>query len=840
MSEQAATSVIRVFVSSTFIDMQAERDFLVNRVFPDIRRQCADKGIDFEAIDLRWGVSGESNDAQVLAHCLDQIEGCVPYLFALIGGRYGWVPGEKPENAAVLEADERESSVTEIEIRRFENSVAQSGRQKRLLVALRSPELTQSLGVDQTREPAARARLEAMRGALARTDDAFEYADLDTLDVQVRAFFVAEADMLAKQLCTPARQIDARQNGYLNLLRIPGLGRLPLPLAFEAGEGERAPIDEEGLLAAFGRQRLQLLLGGPGSGKTSLCAALAQRWAEADGERRVLRLHIGATGELSLNGVLRDLYQLADAGAPEDWADGLVRALDAEARPTLIVLDGVERLIRWNEKQPSTAALIGHQPFQLLLTLHKLLGAQCEPFVLLACDPAVQADNALGTLLGVRTLEIDPYAPACAFGVTRIGPLDARLRSDFATQFFSFRGKHLNRDHVALIARAHHIVDLDTLYLACDRLRRFGELNPVKKEQDSFIAARIGDLFQQSREQAVAALVRELRSASGLDPAKVDAVLHLLAVSKYGLPATELIVLAASLSGHVVTLRDWAVIEGMLGPLLARSSTRMQFKNVDTLAQVLALLDAASLERARGALVEYLLAKVGAAGLHGVFSVTVDAVYPNELAWQLGALQGNQGWRHLLSPLGMVAWFVRDYEMSILEMSEAFEASAVEQAFAEAPDDMDELATIAQFRQASRDVLGCAVALTASRFERALEGSLLAMSGPEVALRGRAKRAVRTTNCALSAALQDGWPCPPNCHGAVISTIALLETVIDQDGAGSVRIAPLRALLADLLAAAAEYAQKENRSSYQADPMEVIECAVRGLEQKLGKVVGGV
>ncbi len=36
---------IRVFVSSTFRDMQAEREELVKRVFPQVRRVCEQRGV---------------------------------------------------------------------------------------------------------------------------------------------------------------------------------------------------------------------------------------------------------------------------------------------------------------------------------------------------------------------------------------------------------------------------------------------------------------------------------------------------------------------------------------------------------------------------------------------------------------------------------------------------------------------------------------------------------------------------------------------------------------------------------------------------------------------------
>ena len=41
----AQERVIRVFVSSTFRDMQAERDHLVKIIFPHLRKLCAERGV---------------------------------------------------------------------------------------------------------------------------------------------------------------------------------------------------------------------------------------------------------------------------------------------------------------------------------------------------------------------------------------------------------------------------------------------------------------------------------------------------------------------------------------------------------------------------------------------------------------------------------------------------------------------------------------------------------------------------------------------------------------------------------------------------------------------------
>jgi len=65
---------IRVFISSTFNDMQDERDHLVKKVFPVIRAHCEKAGIGFTEVDLRWGItSEESAEGKVLSICLEEI-----------------------------------------------------------------------------------------------------------------------------------------------------------------------------------------------------------------------------------------------------------------------------------------------------------------------------------------------------------------------------------------------------------------------------------------------------------------------------------------------------------------------------------------------------------------------------------------------------------------------------------------------------------------------------------------------------------------------------------------------------------------------------------------------
>lgn len=101
---------IRVFISSTFEDMKAERNALQHEVFPQLREYCSARGWTFHAIDLRWGISAEASaDNRTMKICLSEIKRCKelspkPNFIILLGDRYGWRPC--PESLPASEAVE--------------------------------------------------------------------------------------------------------------------------------------------------------------------------------------------------------------------------------------------------------------------------------------------------------------------------------------------------------------------------------------------------------------------------------------------------------------------------------------------------------------------------------------------------------------------------------------------------------------------------------------------------------------------------------------------------------------------------------------------------------------
>lgn len=115
---------VYIFISSTFNDMHAERDYLIKRVFPELRLWCAEHKLKLIDIDLRWGVSEKdaTENKRVVDVCLNNVDKCRPFLLCLLGQRRGWIPALSDINEETLlkfpglKEYIGKSSITELEI----------------------------------------------------------------------------------------------------------------------------------------------------------------------------------------------------------------------------------------------------------------------------------------------------------------------------------------------------------------------------------------------------------------------------------------------------------------------------------------------------------------------------------------------------------------------------------------------------------------------------------------------------------------------------------------------------------------------------------------------------
>lgn len=284
--------VVRVFISSTFRDMQAEREELVKRVFPQLRKLCEERGVGFVDVDLRWGVTDEEvAEGRVLPICLAEIDRCRPFFIGLLGERYGWVPQQIPNELIESQpwlAEHHEKSVTELEI--LHGVLNNLEMANRAIFYLRDPEYVDRIPPAQRsdfveQDPQRRARLEALKGSIRRSGLALRE---NYPDPQALGQWVLE-------------DLTVAINQMFPVTEVPG------PLDREGAEHDVFARSRTGVYV--GRQeyfdRLNehaagdglplVVLGESGSGKSALLANWAVRYRHEHSDTLVLLHFIGAT-----------------------------------------------------------------------------------------------------------------------------------------------------------------------------------------------------------------------------------------------------------------------------------------------------------------------------------------------------------------------------------------------------------------------------------------------------------------------------------------------------------------------------------------------------------------
>lgn len=191
---------LRLFISSTFVDMNDERDALT-RIFPLVDEMCRKRGVEFVPLDLRWGINEEdSQEGRIIETCLREIDDSRPFFIGILGNRYGWVPQkiDMGETSEVMledfpwlnQAIEYHMSITEMEMQHAilmhldDNSMNAAFYLRSDAMSV-PPEFKEPEGSEGER------RLKALKDAV-RGQDSFIVRDYDSVD--------AFADMALKDI----------------------------------------------------------------------------------------------------------------------------------------------------------------------------------------------------------------------------------------------------------------------------------------------------------------------------------------------------------------------------------------------------------------------------------------------------------------------------------------------------------------------------------------------------------------------------------------------------------------------------------------------------------------
>lgn len=116
VSRNVGKRALRLFISSTFTDTKAERNYFMAEAFPELYKYCENKGIEFSVVDMRWGIRDSStNDHLTTEICLSEIEKCkqvsidAPWFIYLSCQKYGYKPLQR-----IIDSVEFEHLVKEV------------------------------------------------------------------------------------------------------------------------------------------------------------------------------------------------------------------------------------------------------------------------------------------------------------------------------------------------------------------------------------------------------------------------------------------------------------------------------------------------------------------------------------------------------------------------------------------------------------------------------------------------------------------------------------------------------------------------------------------------------
>lgn len=431
----AKPRVLRVFLSSTFRDMQAERDVLARLVLPRLRKELGEKGAVIEEVDLRWGITeAMALDAGALAICLEQLGKCAPLVIGLVGHRVGWLPPVdvvKRFAPHVSSGPRAEVGITQIELAHAAH-IIRSLAAPAAPVFLRSRRLSEELAPSESEWDAS----EEVRRWCA--DDAgLDTLPYDTLDEFETLAETKLRSMLLSELRHPPRAKQSR-------LSLPEINRSRAIRQLSWATGWRRPT---------------LIFASRGAGTTWL----VRRWLQQDAAGLYIDGRASGPGamidaspaqvDVSGSSGLPVTSSAGESG-PDARAERRTAILTAALRdrngPRRIAFDHLDDSFP-TEAQADLSWIPSRLPWRraiVVVTRNKRLREQARAF-------------------GWSVHEIEPVTRADALA--------------FAHEYLAAFAKHLTPAQSATLGRALWLSDLGCLVLSLDELRRFGRVEMLDR-----------------------------------------------------------------------------------------------------------------------------------------------------------------------------------------------------------------------------------------------------------------------------------------------------------------------------------------------------------------------
>ena len=506
---------IRIFISSTFQDMQEERAELVTKVFPELRKIAAARDVTMTEIDLRWGISKEESESgKVIQICMNEIENSRPYFIGIIGDRYGWCPNLNEVSNNVLLSERypwmKEDASNELSITEMEMQYG----------VLRNPEHINAFFYIKKNSDETNPKLHNLKNAV-RNNKRYpwsEYVNPEDLGKQVKQCLIDLLDsqfpeeklsIIEKERLIQQSFLHSRTNVY-----IPN----------------QKYYDEIEQFLQSDKQHL-VIASKSGMGKSSLIANWVKDCSEHSSYHTIY--HFSGISSLNENNKyvltrfaneIEDLYSLKKDDktlavenlkeeAPEEKFSRIINGINKNSR-LLLIIDGINSLVSDGEEDVTTLSWLPHLPSNVKIIF-------------------TSVDN--GEVM--KTFRRREYP------IMQIEPLSYAQREKLVIDQLARYRKRLSKEQVEMIAEAELCGTPIVLRTILDELIQFGSYEGLDDRINYYINSKtpqecFSKVLERAEEEFGINLVRD--------------VCYSLFCSKNGLSEDELIQM------HELTQLQWS------------------------------------------------------------------------------------------------------------------------------------------------------------------------------------------------------------------------------------------------------------------------------------------
>lgn len=493
---------IRVFISSTFRDMQDERDYLMKRTFPKLRKLAAERDVTLTELDLRWGITEEeAKSGKVVEICLREIENSIPFFIGIIGNRYGWVPEREDLGGSVAErfADvnkyiEQHLSVTEMEM--------QFG------VLSRDEDMHAYFYIKEQKEDADNPEmLNRLKEEVFKSKyPSSSYKSPEDLAAQVEEAFINLLDSLFPD--GNLSELEKERIGQRSFLNQLCQNYIKDEKNFDTLDSWLADEDSHQFVVT----------GASGLGKSALIANwLKQKLSDNSCEYNIIYHFTGNGGSESnsehitkaIANEIKDIYGWEyDNSETEVKLEDLFVRVSAEGnKPLLIVIDAINQIV-----DVDNAKLLNWLPI-----------------------PTKGIKILFSTLEDDRTMEVFKHRN---YPVFTLHPLDIERRSQMVRSYLKLYAKSLTEKQIERIVSDSQCENTLVLKSLLDELINFGIYEKLDERIEYYLAAESIDDFYQ------ALLASYEKEYIEYGDNFVKNILSLIAVSRNGLSEEEIISIA--------------------------------------------------------------------------------------------------------------------------------------------------------------------------------------------------------------------------------------------------------------------------------------------------------